>query len=1121
VRFFYTIFTTFARDAVIIRRTKGESALPLNLLEKRSRRFIVELKTTALLILSILLCAPYTGAQTHRASIRGTVTNATGNNLADASLRLFDEATNEARNATTGANGEFTVSGLPPGSYRLEVESAGYKKYVRQFELHVNQIQRIEVMLEVGSLPEERVVITDTLPPLKKDSAALGTVIENRQVTGLPLDGRNFFELSLLVPGAAPAAPGSAGSVRGDFAFSVNGAREDSNNFLLDGVYNVDPKLNTFGVRPPVDAIREFEIQTSTYDAAFGRNSGAQVNVALKSGSNELHGSLYEFFRNGALDARNYFAPPDQPAPQYQRNQFGFSLGGPIVKDRTFFFVDYEGTRAREGITRVTNVPTLQERRGDFSAFLPPGLPAGTSCNAPSGFTLPPGTFILCDRFAGVRFPNNVIPAERFNAIGRAIVNLYPLPNRAVPFQNFVSSPSQRDRNDSFDARLDHAINTRSNLVFRYSFGDRDLFEPFSGPGFARVPGYGSDIPRRGQNLMVGETHVFSPVFVNDARVAFNRVAIGVLQENMGTSINNQVGLPELSDDPRDFGLSFITVAGYSPLGDEFNNPQRSVTNTFQVLDTATYTKGRHLLKFGIDFRFNQQNGFRDVQSRGFLTFSPFAGITGNGLADLLLGLPVTTGGARVDNAQHLRTESYNFFINDSFRITPRFTLNAGLRYEYNSPPVDTEDRANVYDPLTESLVQVGTNGVPRGGYEADRNNFAPRIGFAWTLGDAGRTVVRAGYGIYYDQSALAPGEALYFNTPYFDFNLFFPLPGLPLTLDNPFPSFFPFPLPDSALAIQRDLKTAYMQHWNLNVQQELGGSRVLEVAYVGSKGTHLLSARDINQGVPTTLPFPLRPVPQFDDINILESRASSNYHSLQVRFQQRLDFGLSMLASYAWSKSIDDASGFFTSAGDANFPQDSFNTRAERGRSNFDVRHRLSVSYAYDLPFGKGRALLADRGWLSNVLSGWQTYGIVTLQTGRPFTVALLPEIDNSGTGRSSLGFGANDRPNIVGNPNLTNRTPDQWFNTAAFAFAPPGQFGNAGRNILDGPGYQNVNMSLVKNTALSERLNLQLRAEFFNLFNHPNFDLPDNFKGSPTFGHILSAREPRHIQFGFKLLF
>ncbi|HVF27761.1 MAG TPA: TonB-dependent receptor, partial [Pyrinomonadaceae bacterium] len=545
----------------------------------------------------------------------------------------------------------------------------------------------------------------------------------------------------------------------------------------------------------------------------------------------------------------------------------------------------------------------------------------------------------------------------------------------------------------------------------------------------------------------------------------------------------------------------------------------------FQFLDTATYSRGSHLLKFGGDIRIVQQNAFRDVESRGRIQFSPFAQISGNALADLLLGFPLLTGGARLDNPQHLRSESFNFFVNDSVRVTPRLTLSAGLRYEYNSPSVDAEDRANVYDISSRTLVPVGTNGIPRSGYTPDRNNFAPRVGMAWTFDEAGDTVLRAGYGIYYDQSPLAPGEALYFNAPYFDFNLFFSLPGLPLTLDNPFPSFFPFPLPDSALAIQRDLRTPYMQHWNANVQRQLGRSRVLELAYVGSKGTKLLSARDINQprpGVlPPGLPFVPRPVPQFDDINILESRASSSYHSLQTRFEQRLDFGLSMLASYTWAKSIDDASSFFTSAGDPNFPQNSYDLRAERGRSNFDVRHRLSISYAYDLPFGKGRAYLSDNGFLSSVLSGWQTFGVVTVQTGRPFTVALLSEIDNSGTGRSTLGFGANDRPDVLRDASIARRTPEAWFDTTAFRFPTPGTFGNAGRNILEGPGYQNVNASLVKNTALTERFNLQLRAEVFNLFNRPNFNLPDNFLGSPTFGRITSARDPRHIQFGAKLMF
>ncbi len=472
-----------------------------------------------------------------------------------------------------------------------------------------------------------------------------------------------------------------------------------------------------------------------------------------------------------------------------------------------------------------------------------------------------------------------------------------------------------------------------------------------------------------------------------------------------------------------------------------------------------------------------------------------------------------------MDNPQQIRTESYNFFINDSYRITPRLTLNGGLRYEYNSPAVDAEDRANIYDVATRNLVAVGTNGVPRSGFDADKNNFAPRVGFAWTLGEDEKTVLRGGYGVYYDQSPLAPAEALYFNSPFFDNNIFFSLPGLPLTLNDPFPSFFPFPLPDSALAIQRDLRTGYMQHWNFNVERQLWRASVLEVAYVGSKGTKLLTARDINQPQPSVLPpglpFVPRPDPRFDDIDLLESRANSSYNAMQVRFQQRLTRGFSALASYTWSKSIDDASNFFSSAGDPNFPQNSFNVAAERGRSNFDVAHRLSVSYSYALPFRR------YEGVAGTLLNGWETYGIVTLQTGRPFTVALLSEIDNSGTGRSILGFGANDRPNLVGNPELSDPTTLQWFNTTAFAFPPPGTFGNAGRNILDGPGFQNVNASLLKNTRITERVNLQFRAEAFNLFNHPNFNLPDNFLGSPTFGRITSARDPRHIQFGLKLLF
>lgn len=1076
-----------------------------------------------LFLVLLLSLASSAGAQTHRASVRGTIFDPNRAVVPGAAIKLINQETGEARSVVSTDNGEYTVASLPPAAYRLEVVRGGFAAFAEKIVLLVNQELRFDVDLDVGPIMDSPDDIYGTVE-LQQDSGSLRTVIENRQIEGLPLDGRNFYELTLLVPGAVPAAQGSAGSVRGDFSFSVNGAREDSNNFLLDGVYNVDPKLNTFGVRPPVDAIREFEMLTSSYDAAFGRNPGAQVNVILKSGSNNFHGSLFEFHRNAKLDARNYFAPATEAKPKYLRNQFGGSVGGPLKHDRTFFFMDYEGTRSREGITRVTNVPTLLERAGDFSqsrdifgnpVFVSnPFLPRD-----PITFQLPPCN---ASNQTGC-FAGNRVPLAFQHPIGRAIAALYPAPNRNVPFQNFVSSPTQQDDNNSFDARVDHRLSDMTDLTVRYSFGHRNLFEPFTGPTFSLVPGFGDGVKRRSQNVMAALNHLFTPSFINETRVALSRVASSVTQQ--ASILNSALGLPVISPNPRDAGLSFITVTGFSPLGDEGNNPQHSVTNVYQILDTASYARGHHLMKFGGDLRFSQQNAFRDVESRGRLTFSPFAQISGNALADLLLGFPIFTSVARVDNPEHLRTQSYNFFFNDSVRVRPRLTITAGLRYEYNSPPVDTKDRANVYDTVTRSLVRVGTNGVPRGGFEPDRNNFAPRVGLAWTLGEDQNTVLRAGYGVYYDQSPLAPGEALYFNSPYFDNNIFFSLPGLPLTLSNPFPTFFPFPLPDSALAIQRDLRTAYMQHWNLNVQREFGRSSVLEVGYVGSKGTKLLTARDINQPRPSVLPpglpFVPRPDPRFDDIDLLESRANSNYHSLQARFQQRLSRGLGTLVSYTWAKSIDNASNFFSSAGDPNFPQNSYDVRAERGRSNFDVRHRLSVSYTYDLPFGKGRTWLADNGWVTTLLSGWQSFGIVTLQSGRPFTVALLSEIDNSGTGRSILGFGANDRPNVVGNPDLSRRSPDQWFNQSAFAFPAPGTFGDAGRNILDGPGYQNVNASLIKNTALTESVNLQFRAEVFNLFNHPNFNLPDNFLGSPTFGRISSARDPRHIQFGVKLLF
>jgi hypothetical protein len=763
-------------------------------------------------------------------------------------------------------------------------------------------------------------------------------------------------------------------------------------------------------------------------------------------------------------------------------------------------FADYEGTRIREGITTLTNVPTADERNGDFSRSIFP----------------PPA-----DPFSGQPFPGGRIPETLQSPTGRAIAALYPLPNRDVPGQNFISSPVLRDRSDRFDVKVDHSLGRPSELAFRYSLSDRNFYQPFSGPAFSRVPGFGSVVPRRAQNVMLGETHVFASAVVNELRLGFNRVAGGVYpEERSGASLNQQVGLPELWSNPRDSGLSLITISGFSPVGDEYNNPQHSVTNTLQVLENVSFARGRHLMKAGFEFRRLQQNAYRDIQARGFLTFSDYARVTGNALGDLLLGYVAYSGGARLDNPQYLRNYSWNGFVQDSFRLRPSLTLLAGLRYEYNSPSVDRYDRATLYDPRTRGLVGVGTAGVPRSGYLPDRNNWAPRVGIAWSPGGSDGTVVHAGYGVFYDQSSLAPGEGLYFNPPYYDFRLYFPLPGLPLTVTDPFPEEYPFATPPSALGFDPGLRTGYLQHWNVKVQRQLGKSRFLEVAYVGSKGSRFLSSRDANQPRPAAQQPNLRPDPSFGDVMLLESRGNSSYHSLQMTFRQHLRSRIAALGSYTAAKSLDDGSTFFSSAGDPNFPQDSWNLRAEKGRSNFDVRHRLSLSCSYEfgVSAAPGNRAPGSVRWL---LEGWVTNGVLTLQSGRPFTVSLLPEIDNSNTGRASLGFGANDRPHRVGHGQADTGRPEAWFDTYAFSPAAFGSFGNAGRNILDGPGYADVSANVVKDARLREDVRLQFRAEIFNLFNRANFDLPDSFLGSPAFGRIVSAANPRRLQFGFKVLF
>ena len=506
---------------------------------------------------------------------------------------------------------------------------------------------------------------------------------------------------------------------------------------------------------------------------------------------------------------------------------------------------------------------------------------------------------------------------------------------------------------------------------------------------------------------------------------------------------------------------------------------------------------------------------YRDVLSRGFLNFVPNY-ITGNALADLLLGFPVVTGGATLDNPQNLRSSAWSAFVQDSWKLHNNLTVNAGLRYEYIAPSVDADDRATctIHPPDNWFPSELGT--MPRGGYEPDRNNWAPRVSAAWTIGSSARTVLRGGYGLYYNQGALATGEGLYFNAPYFDLKLNIAAPGVPpLTLTDPFPPSYPIRPPNSATGYQRDLKTPWIEHWNLSIQRQLGSSRLIEFAYAGSKGHNLVAGRD-GTNLHRALCFPnLRPNPFFGDVTLIESRPGRITTRSRSSSSNASSRGFSVLSAYTYGKSMDDASGFFASTGDPNFPQDSNNPSAEYALSSFDIRHRFSTSFSAELPFGPGKPWLTDSGVLSAILRDMELQGIVSLSTGRPFTVALLPEFDNSNTGRSNLGFGANDRPNLDWpNARLDDPTADRWFNTAAFSVPPFGSFGNAGRNILsDGPGYQNVNLGLLKHITLKGDTRIQLRAEAFNLFNHANYNLPDAYVGSPTFGRSDFRRQPKEM--------
>ncbi len=1031
----------------------------------------------ALMLLSVAAIA---SAQVTTGTLIGSVTDASGQPIPQAEVRAADTLHGVARTAATDSSGFYRFVDLPPSSYSVAVSAPGFRPAARaDVAVAVASNVRVDFRLPVSAVAET-VDVVAAVRLLQIGSGDLGMLLDRQQIEGLPLNRRDFLQLSLLTPGVQGPVDGSELSTRGSFAMHVNGGREEFNNFLLDGVDNNDAYVNRYVVQPSVDSVQEFKVETNSYSAEYGRNAGGQVNVVTRRGSSRFQGSAYEYFRNQALDAKNYFEG-DTKQP-FNRNQFGAGAGGPIVADRTFFFGTIDLLREREGLSRLAAVPGAAERLGNFAG---------------SGQT-------VSDPFTGRAFPGNVIPSDRISPLARQVLALFPAANRSAAGANYLGQPRQRDDDTQGTVRLDHRVSASDQLMARYSAGRTDLFEPYT-EGTGVTDGFGDLVNDRTWNATAQHQHIFRGRAVNSLRFGANGFSRDILTENHGTNVGAAWGVNWLNVPPESFGYPVINVAGYSKIGDAFSLPILRDSATYQLADDLSVDRGDHLLKIGGEFRHIRLNSKVDLFSRGQLSFT--GAFTGSGLGDLLLGIPTFGIQAQSNNPIAMRTDAVSAYIQDDWRVRANLTLNLGVRYEYVLPPVDANDGMSTLNFSTGKIVQVGTNGMSRSGLTPDKNNVAPRVGLSWSPAD--HTVVRGGYGLYYDSSMLTVNTAQYFNPPQFNLRVFVPSAQGLLSLANPFPLSAGFVPPPTLSVLSPDLVTGYLQHWNVAIERDVPSLGVVSLAYAGSRGSHLVRPRDVNQPLPGPGDVDARrPYQGYSDIFLVESEGSSRFDSLQTTFDRAMSHGLSVRAVYTLSKSTDDASAFLGTPADPNYPQDSRNLAAERAPSSFDVRHRLALSYIVDLPRG------------SRWTRGMQIQGITVVRSGQPFTPVL--RFDNSNTGNTGGSTAGSDRPNLVADPVPANPSADAWFNTAAFAIPAPYTFGNAGRNSVRGPAYASFDLAVSKRVEARGRSAATVGLQVFNLFNQTNFDLPEHFADEPTtFGRIFSAKAPRQIQLTARLGF
>ena len=1102
-------------------------------------------------------------------SIGGTVLDPSGAIVRSATVTAKQVETGLTRAAVTDHQGEYVLVELPIGHYQLEVEAKGFRRYLQQgISLDVNQTATVSIHLKLGSETQQVEVSADAAL-VQSTISSLGQTVMEREILDLPLDGRNFAQLGLLQPGVVPLTPGlleAGGPARQNQAYAVDGQRPESNNFLIDGADNVSSVDGGFVLKPPIDAIAEFKILSHNANAEFGRNTGSTTNIVTRSGSNSFHGAAWEFLRNDVMDSSDYFTHSVQPLKQ---NQFGATFGGPIVKDKTFFFGYYEGFRNREGESVPATVPSAAERTGNFGELctsIPTDAFVGGICTNQQTHQ-PDFSGQLLNFAEGplpVPVPNNQLTS--IDPIATNVLPFFPLPN--VGENGFIATETLSENNDQFGLRLDHYLSSTDTLNFRYMYSSGPTTDPLSPVG-ANVPGFPVGEYDRAQNFVTQETHIFSSHTIGVARFSYLRNEF-LLDEHLNHESPSDLGFQYAPTLPSAAGPPFIQVGGYASVGDPITGPRNTFQNTFDVSGSLSWIHGRHELKFGGGYRRDQINALQGIASNGFFVFATFP--YSDGFASFLSGNPVVFLQGGGNFAREIRDRALDAYGQDIYKVTSRLTLNVGLRYELPFPSTERHNEVNLFVPGAQSrvvpnapagLLYPGDPGVPAGLIGTQKTAFAPRFGIAWDPRGNSKTVISAAYGIFYEPYYTGEGGPLQdpvSSPPYLKTQQISPVNSFanPFFTPNPFSQAFPEPM--TLLVVARNLHLPYAQDWNLNIQQSLGQDWLFQLGYVGTTGVRLPRFIEGNPpvfvpGVDTTStgcsvanPCPISTESNvnyrrlysgctladptgncvYSSVGEIASIANSSYNALEASLRKRFSHGLSFLASYTWSHSIDDVSSFNITgsasqpvAGENDLAQDPFDLTAERGRSMFDSHHRFVLSYQWSLPF-----LQHSSNWYGKVLGNWQLNGIFTAMSGGPFTVFDSNDVSLQGQAPEITGFSAN-RPNLIGNPNSGPRTPREWFNVNAFQTLQPDPlgrfevFGNEGRNVVQGPGYVNWDASAFKNIRLAESKELQFRGELFNVLNHTNFRLPVSDIESPTFGQIQSDVGPRVIQVALKFLF